>query len=180
MKKTFSVLAAALLVLISSGSFAQFGGKSVNPFNMTNSDLDKLVAMAPLPANLNSLSGSSLKAAKDFRRTFKNVADERWYTTPEGVSAHFSQDGVKTRVEYDKKGHWVATFRYFDESRMPKDVRTLVRSTYFDYAITGVIEIQYDGVLAHIVQISNSDGFKNIRVVDGEMSIYQEFDNANK
>ncbi|MGI8952391.1 MAG: hypothetical protein ACR2FN_12510 [Chitinophagaceae bacterium] len=67
----------------------------------------------------------------------------------------------------------------YDETKLPHDVRAQVKSTYYDYAITTVDEVHYQGQIVYLVHMQDANTWKIIRVnSDGEMDVYQAFDKA--
>jgi hypothetical protein len=63
----------------------------------------------------------------------------------------FSKDNIDTRVYYSKKGRRLATIRDFTEENLPKDIRHLVRSTYYDHSIFRVSEVTVDSQMAYVI-----------------------------
>ena len=61
-------------------------------------------------------------------------------TNDGGYIAKFTADSVKTIVAYGIRGAWHYTLRYYNEKKLPHDVRTIVKRTYYDYDILGAVE----------------------------------------
>jgi hypothetical protein len=116
------------------------------------------------------------KAVKSFAKNFKNASDEKWYETSNSFVAKFTSDEIAYRIDYDKKGHWLYTIRTYDETKLPQDVRNMVKSTYFDYSITLVQEIEMPAkMLTYIIHLDGKGEIINLRVSDGEMDEWQKF-----
>src|SRR5262249_36229714 len=101
---------------------------------------------------------------------------EKWYKLEDGYLAEFSADDIKTSVLYDNRGWWKYSIRRYNESKLPADVRRIVKSTYFDYTITLIEEINVHEKVIYLVHIEDSKTLKNLRVCDGEMEIIEEYD----
>ena len=110
----------------------------------------------------------SIKAVRHFKKYYPTIQDEKWYVITNGYMVKYKEGDVNTRVDYDPQGNWSYTIRYLTESKLPKDVRKLVRSTWYDYAIASIEEIQVDHNFIYIVHIHEGDDWKMIRVADGE------------
>ena len=82
------------------------------------------------------------KAVRDFSKVFKQASNEAWFVTDDGFVVKFKQDGVETRADYNKKGNWLHTIRTYDENKLPADIRHRVKSSYYDYDILQVQEIE--------------------------------------
>jgi hypothetical protein len=115
------------------------------------------------------------RAERDFSERFEAADKADWVEIKDGFAAKFVNDGVDTRVFYDRKGRWFSTIRIYDQYSLPKDVRKQVRSTYYDYDIYMVIEVTVGEKTAYLVKIQDEETMKTIRVLDGEMDVYDEF-----
>ena len=121
------------------------------------------------PSNdyLNSISA---KAVRQFKKAYKNVIDEKWYTMPDGYRVNFMQKGVRCRCDYDKKGHWQHTIWYYTEEKLPLNVRRLVADTYPNHSVRSVEEISLSSrTLFHVIHLEGPTNWVNIKVFDGEI-----------
>jgi hypothetical protein len=112
-----------------------------------------------------------MKALRDFARSFKHVTNEKWYEVEDGFFAHFNDNGIETKVAYDKNGVWHCTIRILNETELPFNVRDIVKSKYYDFKILVTYEIKHNSGTAYILKIEDSKTLKILRVVDGEMEI---------
>jgi hypothetical protein len=119
--------------------------------------------------------GVNSRAARDFSERFEEADKADWLETKEGFAAKFVNDGVNTRVFYDRRGRWTATIRMYDQHGLPQEVRKQVRSTYYDYNIYLVFEVTVGNKTAYLVQLEDEQTMKTVRVLDGEMDVYEEF-----
>lgn len=116
------------------------------------------------------------RALKQFNKSFKAAANASWYETKEGgFVAKFKLDGIETKVNYDRKGNWFATIRTYTEENLPKEVRHLVKSNYYDYSIYLVQEVTVGDKTAYLVRMEDATTLKTIRVIDGEMDEYESY-----
>jgi len=109
------------------------------------------------------------KAVKSFNKDFAD-ASAIWTESNEGYTASFTKGGIQSRVNYNKKGQWHSTIRYYGESELPQDVRHIVKSQYYDYSIFGVTEVSVGDKKAYIVVLEDSRSFIRVKVLDGEMT----------
>jgi hypothetical protein len=159
MKETIGLL----LVLMLTGVTMQT--KAQNPDNIS------LLNMHTLGS-----SGPAIRAQRDFLKREGEQRDEQWYKMLDGFLAEYSEAGVKCVVYYDGKGNWSGSIRSFGEKGLPIDIRRQVRSTYLDYVITWVKEIQKDHALVYNVHIENDTSWKELLVQDDEMREWKAFD----
>jgi hypothetical protein len=141
--------------------------------NMRLSPKSSISKNAVITANRNTVNP---KAVRDFMRSYKSVSNEKWYQLQHGLVVIFSLDTIKYQVEYDRKGAWLYTIRIYNENILPRDIRHLVKSTYYDYAIRLVHEIETPRhTFTYIVLLDGTAEFINLRVSDGEMDEWQKF-----
>ena len=115
------------------------------------------------------------KAIRDFKKTFKTVSNETWYELPNSYVAEFTSGSKKSLVAYDKKGNWKFTILYYSEKELPEDVRSDVKSIYYDYSISRVEEIHIDRDPIYLIHMQNEKTWKNVRVCDGEVQLLEDF-----
>jgi hypothetical protein len=125
------------------------------------------------PAPVNEIS---TRAFKDFRKAFRDVKDEKWFTLPNGYLAEFMIHDAKSVTVYDSKGNWKFTICYYGEKSLPDEIRATVKSVFYDYSITLVEEIRIQEKVIYLVHMQNESTWKNIRVSDGEMDVIEDFD----
>jgi hypothetical protein len=99
----------------------------------------------------------------------------------------FILDDINYRVDYDKKGIWLHTIRTYNENKLPSDVRHLVKSSYYDYNIIVVQEIEIPwepfmdfptDLFTYIVHLEGKTKLINLRVSNGEMDEWEKFDKS--
>jgi hypothetical protein len=123
------------------------------------------------PAEVNT------KALKNLKKVYK-ANGEQWAKATNGIVARFTSGGKNYAVYYDKKGRWVGSLKSYYENEMPGDLRKMVRQTYYDYKITYVQEVATNDDVpqpTYIVHIEADNDFKLIRIADGGMDVYQEY-----
>ena len=164
------------LVIVSVATLA--GTSRANAQIVSNSSsLEYQMNATETKNSINELAISP-RAVKDFMNTHKNVTGESWMKTKDGFSVRFNSDDVRTTIYYDKKGNWSGSIKIYGEEKMLRDIRHLVKSTYYDYNIVYTQEIETtdsDGLPTYVVCVDDKTKIKMIRVVNGEMSIWKEY-----
>jgi hypothetical protein len=119
----------------------------------------------------------SSRARTDFATKYKDVSGEKWTITDEGYNVSFKIGEIKYSVRYDKKGYRLFTLRSYGEKQLPKNIRTLVRSTYFDYNIKWIEEIEKTlSPLVYVVLVEGDTEWIRLRIQDGEMIVMEKLD----
>jgi hypothetical protein len=165
------------MVFLAAGSYAQKQGSDMVPFTTKSSILlPDLPVNSEANANYSSdLNSLGARGYKHFAKSFTNAEDVRIAKQGNSSFVYCRINGVDNRMKYDKRGNLNYVIRYYEESLLPRDVRHIVKSTFYDYSITGVTEVNIDDKTAFLVNIKNGITWKKIKVLDGEMSIEQEY-----
>lgn len=180
MKKIFST--PAMLCIFCLTSFAINAQSKTNRQYSTDPKILLTAVKLSNPFVYESAGAASefsinTKAIRNFKKTFRNVADEKWYVLSNGYVVQYTADSIKNIVVYDKKGNNAFSIAYYGEKQLDPEVRSIVKTTYYDYLITKVEEIHAEGKTIYLVHMQDENTWKNVRVCDGEMEL---LDNFNK
>jgi hypothetical protein len=177
MKKIFFALLVGSLpsVAMINGAYAQ-NSKNVLAFNSTTFKASLANADAASKMETNSeMSTISIKAIKNFKSSFKEATDAQWSKIKNGYVAWFKLSGIVNRTFYDKRGNWYFTVAYYDETKLPRDVRAIVKRVYYDYTISGIQEISIEDKVIYLVTVQDEKTLKTLRVCDGDMDIVGDY-----
>lgn len=131
---------------------------------------------APAPEDIAAASTISTRAIKDFRTRYTKIADEQWSRFEKGFAAYFTKDGFKVRAYYDRRGNWLASLKYCNESQLPHFIRDIVKREYYDFTITQVLEISVPEHTAWLLNVEDKDTFKVVRINDeGDMDLLHDY-----
>jgi len=122
------------------------------------------------------INNINVSAVRDFVKRFHDQDNARWFKLKDAsLIVKFDRPDVGFRVAYSSKGSWVYTLQTYHEKQMPRDVRATVKSTYYDYSITQVEEIDHtDGAgIVYIVHVKDDASWKTLRVCNGEMDVLE-------
>ena len=121
------------------------------------------------------ISSINEKAVKSFSKSYSKQSNAAWFALDDGFVAVFTEDGIKTKAYYDRKGRPAGEVRTYQEDKLPKDIRHMVKSTYYDFTIFLVNEVTVGNAKVHLIKIEDQTSFKTIRVQDGEMTETEAF-----
>ena len=172
-----------VFVTLSINSSAQEEFAYSNPSTQKNSaPYMKLIAenaSAPTyytPGTNDRITNITMRAIRHFLVHFGEVSNEVWYSTPDMFVAMFKLNDIDYRVDYDRKGNWIETYRTYNESKMSHDLRQSVKSSYWDYHIYLVQEIeQARHPVTYIVHLENKTKLVNLQISDGVILEWQKF-----
>jgi hypothetical protein len=173
MKKNFltGFTGMFLLLVISVSSNGQLG--------ITNGQLSGDLTSFEKSAVKIESGEVSQKAVRDLAKSFKNVSGENWYGVKDGFVAMFDAGDIQYQVSYDKKGNWLFTIRSYRESTLPDDIRHMVKSSYYDYSINLVQEVERPvASKAYIIQLVGKTDLLKLKIFDGEMQVLERLNKS--
>ena len=182
MKKVLFALSIGFtsIAALSNCAYAQNSAIPV-AFNDAKSFMPSIRYVAALESTANmgtyipDAKSINAKAVKDFQARFAGTDNAQWFADRNGFVSYFVKDGYGDRAFYDKKGHWQYSLIFYKEDKLPRDVRSSVRSIYFDMNITLVEEVQTPNGKVYIVHLEDQSNIKILKVNDeGEIEIMQE------
>jgi hypothetical protein len=164
MKNVFVTCIAQVLII------AQLGAQQVNRPVIT----DNLQSMQ---MNALPVSNIHVKAMRDFLKRDKPVSNAEWMIVETGfVVKYTDKNNSHCRSVYNSRGQFSYTIKQYHENIMPRDVRAMVKSQYYDYTITIVEEITEPlKPLVYVVHLEDANTLKNIRISEREMEVMEEY-----
>ncbi len=162
MKKIASTL-LAILITIGAG-YSQ--GVGINAMVHQDVPESPFTLKGKLQGRLNDIH---VTAMRHFRKAFAHAEDVIWTINDEAISVFFSENSIKMRSTYNKKGYWLYTILYYDELRLPGDIRHLVKSSYYDLSIVLVTEMRRQTSTAYYIKMEDGKMFLTVMVKDGEI-----------
>ena len=116
------------------------------------------------------------KALSNFKNAYKDESSV-WSFEPNVMVAKFTKDDIQTSVIYSNKGSWIHTIKNYRESKLPEDVRTLIKDSDFsNYNIDFVQQIDEGNTTFYIVHLLNGKKYKQVVVYDGSIGVLKEFE----
>jgi len=129
-----------------------------------------------LKPNSQYLNNVNVRAMRDFVTRYGDVDNVKWHNANDNHIAVFIRDSIQYRVIYSSRGDLDYVMKYYEEKKMARNIRAVVKSTYYDYKIYIVQEIETPGnPTIYIVNLQGDTDWKKVRVCQGEMEIMEEF-----
>jgi hypothetical protein len=138
----------------------------------------------PISKQLNSAKNSNFllrneinaKAVRNFTREYKNITGAKWFKSANGLFAvYFISEKIQSWVYYNTKGNYEFMIRHYYEEKLPREVRHLVKSNYYDFSIYHVTEVSRNDKIAYVLKLEDKTSWKTIKVVDGEMEVTEGY-----
>jgi hypothetical protein len=124
-----------------------------------------------LNASAIGVDKAAVRATRDFWHRAGEQKEEQWYKSPRGYVAEYEAGPVKGRFVYNQKGDWSYSILTYGEKQLPEEVRQQVRSSYYDYGITWVKEVDEDDAVVYVVHLEGEASWKEVAVQNGEMRV---------
>ncbi|MBV8388453.1 MAG: hypothetical protein JO080_01500 [Mucilaginibacter sp.] len=160
--------------------------KLIIPFLLTGLVLTIGVNSASAQVQLKevTISGAPTKAmvsqqvAESFASLFKDAEEPQWYKADQNYVVDFIMNNQVNKAEFTKNGRLVYHMAFGNEKQMPTDIRTMVKSKYFDFSINSTVQINYEDKNAWIVNVEDAKQFLVLRVVDGVMDVLDKIEKS--
>jgi len=123
-------------------------------------------------------SPNNIKVLRSFLKDFKGAENVSWFKAADGgCAAQFLKDSVQITARYSSSGTWNYTLKRYAEKKMSADVRTLVKRSFFDYAIQEVVEITMPNEedVIYRIMIKDDKGFKILMICQEEIQVTIEY-----
>ena len=122
----------------------------------------------------------SQKVAESFASLFKGAEAPKWFKADKDYVVDFILNNQVNKAEFTKNGSLVYHMAFGNEKQMPTDIRTIVKSKYFDFSINSTVQITYQDQNAWIVNIEDARHFLVLRVSDGNLDMLDQIAKGEK
>lgn len=118
----------------------------------------------------------NLRALRDFLSRYDSTDQACWFSTPNGgFESYFIRDGYGDRVMYDKSGNWSYSLINYGEDKLSKNIRSIVKSEYYEFDIVLVEEVQMNEGTEYIITLQDESDIRVVRLNrNGDLDVLQE------
>ena len=129
--------------------------------------------VVPINTGKEYINTVSIKAVRAFIQKFKDAENVIWYKVEDGYVTRFVKDSIQNTVGYNKDGSWNYILKHYSEKQMSRDLRALVKSTYFDYTIEEVVEVKLpdEENIIYTMLIKAENNYKILKICNGEIEV---------
>lgn len=167
--KKFFIATGISIVALSGCAYTQQSGNALVAANAKT-------AVRPLKVQNQYLNDINVRAMRDFVTRYGDVSDVIWHKASSNYVAVFFRDSVQYRTIYTHRGDLGFIMKYYNEKHLPKNVRAQVKSTYYDYQIYIIQEVEIpDQPTVYYVNLQGDTDWKKVKVCQGEMEVLEEF-----
>lgn len=153
------------LVALSACAYSQQGGHSLAAANVKT-----------LQSQNQYLNDINVRAMRDFVSRYGDATEAIWHRAKDSFIAVFFRDSVQYRVIYSNRGDLSFVMKYYEENRMARNIRAQVKSTYYDYKIFIIQEIESPNhPPVYIVNLQGDTDWKKVKLFQSNMEVVEEF-----
>lgn len=81
---------------------------------------------------------------KNFKKMYPGENDTDWHIDSHGYyEAHFKQEGIKYRADYNKDGSWYETETNIKKKELPEAIRKVIKQQFSELKISEVEKVQH-------------------------------------
>ena len=171
MKNVIVTIACTIAAIIAAGITNSVSAQKAGVSMIVGNNVQSLHITSGYPNNIH------IKAMRDFLKRNKTAFDAEWFTIDNGYEVRYTgNNNSHCRTVYNCRGAFVYTIKQYSEHQMPREVRNIVKSDYYDYTILMVEEVEQPSVpVAYIIHMQDDTTLKNVVVSDGAMETMEEY-----
>lgn len=168
MKKTIINCVATMLI---SGMLYSTANAQGIAMNNKEKQTEEYASGKEQAGEAKKLGEVNSKILRSFYKSYGEQPDATWSKTDNGFAVSFKNDDVKTNVYYKNNGSEEYKINYYSEDQMPADIRHIIKSNFYDYAITQVSEVHKNNSLGYYVKVEDKYSIKTVRVMNEEWEV---------
>ncbi|MDO6434328.1 hypothetical protein Q4E93_27200 [Flavitalea sp. BT771] len=141
-----------------------------------------LVCFMTLTAGAFATDGFTIseKILNSFKKTFPDAQQVKWLEQADRYTVNFSENGVLTKIDYDKDGNFISSLRYYKEKNLPINILCRLQKKYADKKVFGVTEMTTDAAVEYYIKLEDDENWITVKSnADGNMQVVEKYKKAN-
>jgi hypothetical protein len=119
------------------------------------------------------------KLFRSFKETFPKAEQVIWTELPETYIVNFVENGIRSRIVYDKNGDFISSTRTYFARDLPYYVLICINKKYPEKRIFGVTEIASSGTIEYYIKMEDSKIWATIKVDgSGNLELVEKYKKA--
>ncbi len=125
---------------------------------------------------INSDINISSKAIDAFNKNFNNVKNTKWFKRENVYIVYFEQNDIRTRIDYDKEGHFLSSVRYYSQNNLPFNIFLKIKEKYKGKAIKIVTEVIEADSIKYSINVEDEENVYVVETTSGaHFDLVQKF-----
>ena len=154
----------------------------MTPRALIQKTLFTLVCFMTLTAGAFATDGFTIseKMLNSFKKTFPDAQQVKWLEQADRYTVNFSENGVLTKIDYDKEGNFISSLRYYKEKNLPINILCRLQKKYADKKVFGVTEMTTDAAVEYYIKLEDDENWITVKSnADGNMQVIEKYKKAN-
>jgi hypothetical protein len=119
------------------------------------------------------------KVLKTFKESFPNAEKVTWDETKEFYTVNFLEQGILTRITYEKSGNFAGSIRYYTERYLPYYLINVLKDKFPGRKIYGVTEVTGPSGILYYVKLESTKFWLTVLLnSEGVVTIQEKFRKA--
>lgn len=119
------------------------------------------------------------KVLSSFNKTFSSAEEVRWAETAEHYTVCFKNYGIRTTVNYDRKGNMLSTIRYYQPELLPLNILNKLTREYSNSELFGVTEVGAGNNVVYFIKIEGSKHWTTVKAdASGNTEVVEKYRKA--
>jgi hypothetical protein len=114
-----------------------------------------------------ALSNINEKLVRSFKETFPNAVQVLWTELPEAYLVNFVENGIRSRIIYDKNGNFISSTRTYLAYDLPYYILISIKKKYPEKRIFGVTELASATSTEYYIKMEDSKVWTTIKIDNG-------------
>ena|SRR3569833_2742223 len=140
-----------------------------------------LVCVMTLTAGAFAADGFTIseKILNTFKQTFPDAQQVKWLEQTDRYTVNFKENGILTKIDYDKDGNFISSLRYYTEKNLPINILCRLQKKYADKKVFGVTEMTAENTVEYYIKLEDNENWITVKSnVDGNMQVVEKYKKA--
>jgi hypothetical protein len=116
------------------------------------------------------------KLLQSFKQTFPDAQQVKWMEQEDKYTVNFKENGILTKIDYDKDGNFISSLRYYTEKNLPINILVKLQKKYADKKVFGVTEMTTDAVVDYYIKLEDATSWITVKSnADGNMQVVEKY-----
>jgi len=121
----------------------------------------------------------SEKILNTFKQTFPDAQQVKWLEQTDRYTVNFKENGILTKIDYDKDGNFISSLRYYSEKNLPINILCRLQKKYADKKVFGVTEMTAENTVEYYIKLEDNENWITVKSnVDGNMQVVEKYKKA--
>jgi len=122
----------------------------------------------------------SEKILQTFKQTFPDAEQVKWLEQSDKYTVDFKDNGVTTKVDYDKDGNFISSVRYYYEKNLPVNIICKLQKRFAGKKVFGVTEMTTENNVEYFIKLEDAKSWMTVKSnVDGNMEVVEKYKKAD-